>query len=1214
MSAVIHRELQELVRLVGEAKSKQEEDRVITREIGILKERFADKDMSTKRFREFIVCLIYVDMLGQDASFGLVKAINLTQQKGVHDKRTGYLASSLLLSHNPELLILLVNSMQRDLRSMNPFEVAAALGAMPSLITLDIIPAIKQLVVDCIGHANSHIRKKAVAVLLRFVQLDPGSMDEYLEFFRNALCDRDPAVMGASLNAFYVIASMGKDYQKGILPVVTSLVSILKQIVDHKLPRDFDYHRMPAPWLQIKICQILAFLGADNQSMSQQMYQVLEECLSRADSGTTMGYAIMSEAVRTVTSIYPHPPLIQAAAHCVSKIFKGEGNNLRFIALDALSNIVSIQPAAGADHQNAVIDCLQDADEMLQRKTLDLLFKMTNPANVEFIVDQMSTFLKSTTDPKFRKDLVTKITSLAEKFSPNNAWFMTTMNFVFEVAGDLVDDSVAQNLMHLVAEGSGDDDAADDAIRRLAVNSYVSVLSDPDRATSETLLRVASWILGEYGYLSTFKSLSETIDLLSEVLLRSSVSVESQIWIVSAIAKLCAQHGSLPQSAGASLRQLLSSSRYEVARRANEALVLLQSKADLSSILPVDASSEDLEVLESMPFLESIVSQSLAQGGRRYNPPHARAVAARHQAVTGPALRFDAYEAPQKAKEKLMQNELTGVPNISMSEVSGGGSIFGPAATTTVDEGPGSVFGSSSIPSSGLGLGLGSGSGSAWGSSGYTAAEQIAPAPVVSSSAFGTSAQSSSSHSAGYSAPPATNPTPVFDLMAPPKPRDSEVPKVDTKRASLANSLFAGVSSTSSPSNPVSSGASLFGAGAQSVSAPAPPPHQSSPSFVPSSMPQLATPHANVDLLGMDDLFGSSPAMSSSTSTFANSSGSIFGAAPAAALSASGSMFASAPPAVSSSTPSVSVFDELISGGPVKLPSAGPANFPLSFAPEVQQFGSTLSSTSLSVLGQDSNAAVQLVVGYAPSETVALIHVRGQDVIQAEVCIDSPGVVSALFQSGRSIKLGRIPNNGVSLAPCRLSLSGPIPRATLECSGVLSYALVSGFQSRVSFKLPISVCAFLRPNQITTQQFGSMWGTHAAQFKFSTPSSRVCDPATFASIGTFANLYRVEIIKNEIISSAILNGEQATVLVHAKTGAGVVEITVRSNQQVIHGTCKHTVVLSLLFCSLFRMPSPTISKPSYRLHEFFYIYYTSPYSSVLENSSSVKDSIFAASK
>jgi AP-4 complex subunit epsilon-1 len=1135
--SVIHRELQELVRLVGEAKSKQEEDRVITREIGILKERFADKDMSTKRFREFIVRLIYVDMLGQDASFGLVKAINLTQQKGVHDKRTGYLASSLLLSHNPELLILLVNSMQRDLRSMNPFEVAAALGAMPSLITLDLIPAIKQLVLDCVAHSNSHIRKKSVAVLLRFVQLDPGSIDEYLEFFRNALCDRDPAVMGASLNAFYVIASMGKDYQKGLLPVVTSLVSILKQIVDHKLPRDFDYHRIPAPWLQIKICQILAFLGSDNQTMSQQMYQVLEECLARADSGTTMGYAIMSEAVRTVTSIYPHPPLIQTAANCVSKIFRGEGNNLRFIALDALSNIVSIQPSAGSDHQNAVIDCLQDADEMLQRKTLDLLFKMTNPANVEFIVDQMNTFLRSTTDPKFRKDLVSKITCLAEKFSPNNAWFMTTMNFVFEVAGDLVEDSVAQNLMLLVADGSGDDEAADDAIRRLAVNSYVSVLSDPDRATSETLLRVASWILGEYGYLSTLKSLSETIDLLSEVVLRSTVPVESQIWIVSAITKLCAQYGALPPSAATSLQQLLSSSRYEVARRANEALVLLQSKADLSSILPVDASSEDLEVLESMPFLESIVSQSLAQGGRRYNPPHARAVAARHSAVTGPALRFDAYEAPQKAKEKSMQNELSGVPNISMAEV-GGGSIFGSASS--VDDGPVSVFGSSSVPSNGLGLGLGSGSGSAWGSSGYTASELIAPAPVVSSSVFGNSSHSSSTYNSGSTAPYAmtsapANTAPVFDLMAPPKPRESEMPKVDTKRTSLANSLFAGVSSSSSPSNPVSATASMFGTGAQSVAAAVSPPIQQS---------ATASHAPSVDLLGMDDLLGSSPAMSSA------SAGSIFSTVPSSSLPASSSIFASAPPVVSSSTPSVSVFDELILGGPGTSPSSGSAQFPLTFASEVQQFGS-LSSSALSVLGQDSNAAVQVVLGYSPSETVALFHIRGHDVIQGELSIDSPGVVSALFQSGRSSTLGRIPNNGVSMTPCRLSLTGPIPRGVSECSGLFSYALASGFQGRISFKLPISVCAFLRPNQITTQQFGSMWGSHAAQCKFSTPSVRVSDPASFASIGTFANLYRVEIIKNEIISSAILNGEQATILVHAKTGAGVVEIIVRSNQQVI---------------------------------------------------------------
>jgi AP-4 complex subunit epsilon-1 len=41
-----------------------------------------------------------------------------------------------------------------------------------------------------------------------------------------------------------------------------------------------------------------------------------------------------------------------------------------------------------------VVDCLEDADDTLKLKTLDLLFKMTNNQNVEPIVEKLLSYLK----------------------------------------------------------------------------------------------------------------------------------------------------------------------------------------------------------------------------------------------------------------------------------------------------------------------------------------------------------------------------------------------------------------------------------------------------------------------------------------------------------------------------------------------------------------------------------------------------------------------------------------------------------------------------------------------------------------------------------------------------------------------------------------------------------------------------------------------------
>lgn len=51
-----------------------------------------------------------------------------------------------------------------------------------------------------------------------------------------------------------------------------SMVTILRQVVGGKLPLDFNYHSVPAPWLQIQLLRILAYLGKEDQGYSSISY------------------------------------------------------------------------------------------------------------------------------------------------------------------------------------------------------------------------------------------------------------------------------------------------------------------------------------------------------------------------------------------------------------------------------------------------------------------------------------------------------------------------------------------------------------------------------------------------------------------------------------------------------------------------------------------------------------------------------------------------------------------------------------------------------------------------------------------------------------------------------------------------------------------------------------------------------------------------------
>jgi len=105
----LSREFFELVKSIGESKSKQEEDRIILREVVTLKKLFSAGKHKPRKRVEMLVRLLYVEMLGHDASFGYIHAVQMTAGANLLHKKTAYLVSGQTLHPAHELRFMMVN-------------------------------------------------------------------------------------------------------------------------------------------------------------------------------------------------------------------------------------------------------------------------------------------------------------------------------------------------------------------------------------------------------------------------------------------------------------------------------------------------------------------------------------------------------------------------------------------------------------------------------------------------------------------------------------------------------------------------------------------------------------------------------------------------------------------------------------------------------------------------------------------------------------------------------------------------------------------------------------------------------------------------------------------------------------------------------------------------------------------------------------------------
>ena len=199
--------------------------------------------------------------------------------------------------------------------------------------------------------------------------------------------------------------------------------------------------------------------------------------------------------------------------------------------------IVKIDPKYTLNYQSLVVDCLEDADDTLKTKTLDLLYRMTNKQNVEPIVEKLLSYLKEApTESSVRKELVIKINSLCEQYSPNKNWYVRTMNKLYEMGGDLITSDLSNKFIQSISDYEKEIDG--EKFRDSTISIYTKMVKKNPNIP-DSMLQVVAWIMGEYG--STHPDLEKRNKILKHLCNIAYRPLEDELtrsYILSAITKL----------------------------------------------------------------------------------------------------------------------------------------------------------------------------------------------------------------------------------------------------------------------------------------------------------------------------------------------------------------------------------------------------------------------------------------------------------------------------------------------------------------------------------------------------------------------------------------------------------------------------------------------------------------------------------------------------
>ncbi len=347
---------------------------------------------------------------------------------------------------------------------------------------------------NLLSTANPYIRRKAALCAMRIARKVPDLQEHFVEKAKVLLSDRNHGVLlcGLTLVTGMCEADEAEGGEEGVVemfrPVVPHLVRTLKGLTSSGYAPEHDVSGITDPFLQVKILRLFRVLARGDATTSEQINDILAQVATNTESSKNVGNSILYEAVLTILEIEADSGLRVLGINILGKFLTNKDNNIRYVALNTLVKVVTVEPNAVQRHRNTILECLRDPDISIRRRALDLSFTLIREDNVRVLIRELLAFLE-VADNEFKPVMTTQIGIAADRYAPNKRWHIDTMLRIIKLAGNYVKEQILSSFVRLIATSP---DLQTYSVQKL----YAALKAD---ITQEALTLAGTWVIGEYG-------------------------------------------------------------------------------------------------------------------------------------------------------------------------------------------------------------------------------------------------------------------------------------------------------------------------------------------------------------------------------------------------------------------------------------------------------------------------------------------------------------------------------------------------------------------------------------------------------------------------------------------------------------------------------------------------------------------------------------------